>query len=307
MDKNFDKEHHYKEEYRKPEVVKEAIWVGHEAIKKAPKLEGVPTGVEGLDNLFFRAELDPTTGKVQKKALGGIPRYAVVNLTGVSDTGKSLMVEQIAVKRASEGEKVVFITVESPAPFVALGLKERATAMGLKFEEFEDNIIMIDAASNHKIRNNLPDMFETLAYVYKTYKPKFTIIDSITGLFEAKEMLARQIVRQFFNFMKKWYQTAIFVSQKRSGHEELSAEAAGGYAVSHIVDCTFVMAKELVLTQYQARLYGAQIGDLVRFFRIDGCRLCGHDTKLHLMEITDLGLVKIGPTLAEARKKKYTS
>jgi KaiC domain protein len=293
------------EEYHKPQVVKEAIWLGKEAIEKAPKIEGVPTGIEGLDELFYKAEIDPKTGKVIKKSLGGIPRYSVINLTGVSDTGKSLMAEQFTVKQASRGEKVVFVTVESPAPFVAIGLKERATAMGLKFEEFENNIILIDASSNHKLRNNLPDMFETLAYVYRTYKPKFTIIDSITGLFEAKEMLARQIVRQFFNFMKKWYQTAIFVSQKRSGHEELSAEAAGGYAVSHIVDCTFVVAKELVINPYQARLYGAEIGDLVRFFRIDGCRLCGHDTKLHLMEITELGLVKIGPTLAEIRKRKY--
>ena len=302
----FEKRFYPDEEYHKPEVVKDAIWLGGEAIKKAPKIEGVPTGIEGLDDLFFKAEIDPQTGKVVKKPLGGIPRYAVINLTGVSDTGKSLMAEQFAVKRASEGEKVVFVTVESPAPFVVVGLKERATAMGLKFEEFEDNVILIDAASNHKIRNNLPDMFETLAYVYRTYKPKYTIIDSITGLFEAKEMLARQIVRQFFNFMKKWYQTAIFVSQKRSGHEELSAEAAGGYAVSHIVDCTFVVAKELVVNPYQARLYGAELGDLVRFFRIDGCRLCGHDTRLHLMEITDLGLVRIGPALSEIRKRKYS-
>ena len=68
------------------------------------------------------------------------------------------------------------------------------------------------------------------------------------------------------------------------------------------MDCTFVVAKQLITTPYEARLYGAEIGDLVRFFRIDGCRLCGHDTKLHLMEITELGLVKIGPTLAEVRK-----
>jgi KaiC/GvpD/RAD55 family RecA-like ATPase len=32
-------------------------------------------------------------------------------------------------------------------------------------------------------------------------------------------MLARNIIRRLFNFMKKWYQTAIFVSQKRSGHD----------------------------------------------------------------------------------------
>ena len=263
---------HYEEEFHRPEVVKEAIWLGSAAIEQAPKIYPVETGIEGLDNLFYKAEIDPKTKKVIKKPLGGIPAYSVINLTGVSDTGKSLMAEQFSVKQAQKGHKVVFITVESPAPFVAIGLKERATAMGYNFEEFEDNIILIDAASNHKLRNNLPDMFETLAYTYRTYKARFTIIDSITGLFEAKEMLARQIVRQFFNFMKKWYQTAIFVSQKRSGHEELSAEAAGGFAVSHIVDCTFVVAKELVLNLYQARLWNAEIGDLIRYFRIDGCR-----------------------------------
>ena len=105
--------------------------------------------------------------------------------------------------------------------------------------------------------------------------------------------MARAIVRRVFNFMKKWYQTALFISQKRSGHEELSAEAAGGYAVGHIVDGTMVLAKELITSQYQARIYKAQIGDLVRLFRIDGCRMCGHDTKTHFMEITDTGIVKI--------------
>ena len=285
----------YHEEHEKPRVVEEGIWVAGEALKKAPKLEGVPTGIEGLDELFFRAEIKD--GKVVKKILGGIPRYAVVNITGVSDTGKSLMVEQYAIKQASRGEAVAFITVESPAPFVTIGLKERATAMGINFEEIEDKIILIDAASHASLRENIPNLLTTLAYAIKQYKIRHTVIDSITGLYEAKEMLARTVVRQLFNFMKKWYQTALFVSQKRSSHEELSAEAAGGFAISHIVDCTFVLAKELIMTQYQAKLYKKEIGDIVRLFRVDGCRLCGHDTKTHFMEITELGLVKIGPPL----------
>ncbi len=285
----------YHEEHEKPKVIEEGIWVAGEALKKAPKLEGVPTGIEGLDELFFRAEIKE--GKVVKTTLGGIPRYAVVNITGVSDTGKSLMVEQYTIKQASRGEPVAFITVESPAPFVTMGLKERATAMGINFEDIEDKIVLIDAASHTSLRENIPNLLTTLAYAIKQYKIKHTVIDSVTGLYEAKEMLARTIVRQLFNFMKKWYQTALFVSQKRSSHEELSAEAAGGFAISHIVDCTFVLAKELIMTQYQARLYKREIGDIVRLFRIDGCRLCGHDTKTHFMEITELGLVKIGPPL----------
>lgn len=52
------------------------------------------------------------------------------------------MVEQFAVFRASQGERVAFITVESPAPFVVAALKLRAQAMGLNFEEFKDNIIL---------------------------------------------------------------------------------------------------------------------------------------------------------------------
>ncbi len=287
-------------EFEKPKVVEESIWVAGEAIKKAPRLRGVPTGVEGLDELFFHTEIK--NGKVVKKPLGGIPEYAVVNLTGVSDTGKSLMAEQYTVMQAARGEVVAFITVESPATFVTMGLRERATAMGINFEEIEKRIILIDAASHATLRENIPNLLATLAHAIKTYKVRHTVIDSITGLYEAKEMMARTIVRQLFNFMKKWYQTAIFVSQKRSGHEELSAEAAGGYAVSHIVDCTMVLAKELIMTKAQSSFYGKPIGDIVRLFRIDGCRLCGHDTKTRFLEITETGLVKIGEPITKTRR-----
>ncbi|MGC8938678.1 MAG: KaiC domain-containing protein, partial [Thermodesulfovibrio sp.] len=166
-------------------------------------------------------------------------------------------------------------------------------AMGYNFEKFEDNIILIDAASYGNLRENIPELLSTLAYVIQNYKVKFTVIDSVTGLFENKEMLARVVVRQIFNFLKKWYQTALLVSQKRSGHEELTAEAAGGYAVGHIVDGTMVLAKELVDSAYKMKLYKKEIGDIVRLFRIDGCRLSGHDTKTHFLEITETGLVKI--------------
>jgi len=281
----------YQEEHLRPQVVKESIYLGGQALAKAPEIYGIPTGIEGLDELFFIADVE--NGKVVKKPLNGIPAYSVFNITGVNDTGKSLMAEQFTVKQASEGKRVVFITVETPANFLATSLKMRATAMGLKFEDFEDNIIIIDAASYSKLRENIPDLLATLAYAIKTYKVKFTIIDSVTGLFENKETLARGIVRRIYNFLKKWYQTSLLISQKRSGHEGLSAEAAGGYAVGHIVDGTMVLAKELVDTPFKAKMYKKELGDIVRLFRIDGCRMSGHDTKIHFMEITETGLVRI--------------
>lgn len=276
-----------------------SIYTGSQAIKKAPKIYGVPSGVEGLDNLFFIVTSE--NEKIVKKSLGGIPAYSVFNITGVSDTGKSLMVEQFAVKQASLGEKVAFITVETPPNFLVSSLKLRANAMGLNFEKFEDNIILIDAASSTRLRENIPDLLSTLAYVIQNYKVNFTIIDSVTGLFETKEMLARSIVRRLFNFMKKWYQTALFVSQKRSGHEELTAEAAGGYAVGHIVDGTMVLAKELIDSSFKAKLYKKKVGEIVRLFRIDGCRMCGHDTKTRFLEITEEGLVVIKEPISKVK------
>ncbi len=280
----------------------ESVSTLKEAGKDAPKLEGVPTGINGLDDMFFTTRI--IEGKPKKVSLNGIPKYSVINITGVSDTGKSLFVEQFAVKRASEGDVVIFITVETTAPFLSMGLKERAKSMGVNEDIVENNIIIVDAASYHTLRENIPSLLDTLAYAIKKYKAEFVIVDSITGLYEHKEMLARTVVRQLFNFMKKWYQTALFVSQKRSGHEELSAEAAGGYAVSHIVDCTMVMSKQTILSRYDERLYGLPIGEMIRFFRIDGCRLCGHDTSTHIMEITENGLIKIGPSLKDIFRKK---
>lgn len=304
MNRGFKKESGAEEEtekisgYGEPDL--RAIFKGSEAVAKAPKLYGVPTGIEGLDQLFFITTSEG--GKIVKKPLNGIPAYSVFNITGVSDTGKSLMVEQFAVKQASLGEKVAFITVEAPANFVALSLKLRASAMGLDFSTFEDNIILIDAASSSRLRDNIPDLLATLSYAIQQFKIRFTIIDSITGLFETREMLARAVVRRLFNFMKKWYQTALFVSQKRSGHEELTAEAAGGYAVGHIVDGTMVLAKELIDSAFKAKLYNRPIGDIVRLFRIDGCRLCGHDTKTHFLEITEAGLVVIREPISQKTK-----
>lgn len=290
----------------RPEVrpVEEAVEVLREAGKRAPRLFGIPTGVEGLDGLFYTTRFE--NGVPQKVPLGGYPALGVINLTGVADTGKTLMAEQFAVKQASLGYPVCFITVEAPGLFTAGALRTRATAMGIDFAQIQDRIVLVDAASHAQLRDDLPTLLATLAHTIRRFDTKSVVIDSVTGLFEAKEIFARQVVRQLFNFMKRWYQTAIFVSQKRTGHEEFTAEAAGGYAVSHIVDCTIVLAKRLIQTPAEARLYHRPIGEVVRMLRIDGCRLCGHSTATHLLEITETGLVKVGPPISRLGGREET-
>ncbi|RLF44797.1 MAG: KaiC domain-containing protein, partial [Thermoplasmata archaeon] len=238
--------------------------------KEAPKLFGIPTGTK-LDEMFFKIEEED--GALVKKPLGGLPYLSVFNISGIPDTGKSLFAEQFAAYQASKGYKVLFVTVESPANFLYSAIKEKCKALSLDFDEVEKNIVVIDASEEEELRENPKALMETMAYAIKEKKITNVIIDSITGLYEHKEVMARQIVRQFFNFLKKWRQTGLFVSQKRSAQASESVEAAGGLAVAHIVDGTIVVDKKLIMSQREASLYKKPIGDVIRLIRIDGCRL----------------------------------
>ncbi len=231
--------------------------------------------------------------------MGGIPYLSVLNITGVADTGKSLMVEQFAVRQANDGYKTIFVTVETPKEFVVQSLLYRAQAMGLDVEKVKQNLFVIDAASDTRLREDVDYLLDTLAYGIREYNVKSVVIDSVTGLFEAKEVLARSIVRKIYNFLKRWRQTSLLVSQKRSASEEMSAEAAGGYGVAHIVDGTLVLYKKLIMTKYDVSTFNLPMGSVIRLFRIDGCRMAGHDTRTYVMEITETGLVKIIAPLDE--------
>ena len=267
----------------------------------APKMFGIPTGTK-LDELFFSIEFKE--GKIVKKPLGGIPYLSIMNIVGVPDTGKSLFAEQFALHQAAHGYRVLFVTVESPAAFLYNSMKAKAEYLRLPFHEIAKNIVVIDASENAQLREEPKALMDTMATAIRERQTSITVIDSITGLYEHKEVMARQVVRHFFNFLKRWKQTGIFVSQKRSSQQETSAEAAGGLAVSHIVDGTIVMDKKLIDTKWDAQLYHLPLGSVLRTIRIDGCRLSGHDSKTWVYEITLGGTIDIKMSLAEFVKKE---
>lgn len=269
--------------------------------EKAPKLFGIPTGTK-LDEMFWKAEIEGD--KPVKKPLGGIPHLSIINLTGVPDSGKSLLAEQFALYQANEGYKVLFITVESPANFLYTSLKAKSAYLGMDFDRVSKNIVVIDASENPELREDPRALMDTMAYAIREKKTTNVIIDSITGLYEHKEMMARQIVRQFFNFLKKWKQTALFVSQKRSAQGAETAEAAGGLAVAHIVDGSIVMDKKLIETRWDITTFKLPLGSVLRTIRIDGCRLTGHDTRTWVFEITEGGTINIISPLEEFIRRK---
>ncbi|SMB94685.1 KaiC domain protein, AF_0795 family [Thermanaeromonas toyohensis ToBE] len=263
--------------------------------ERIPKLFGIPSGVPGLDDLFFTFTMEEEG--YRKVPLKGLPSASVVHLTGVPDTGKTLMAEQFALTQAARQFATLFVTVEVPAPFLAQGLRQRAQALRLAWEEIEDKVFLLELVRLPEVRENIGELCHHLTQIIRDHNIKACVIDSITGLYEGKETAARTIVRRLYEVMKEHYQTAIFISQKRSSHEEISAEAAGGYGVSHILDCTLVLTK-MVVSRSTSSFYGKEPGDIVRTVRIDGCRVCGHDPRVHLLEIEETGIVRVGPALS---------
>ncbi len=266
----------------------------------APKLFGVKTNTK-LDDMFYT--IVEENNSFVKKPLNGLPYLSVINITGIPDTGKSLFGEQFALIQASLGYKVLFVTVESPAEFLYTSFKMKSKFLNLDFDKIEENIFVIDVSKNDLFRENHKYLLETMEFVIKEKKTTITVIDSITGLYEHKEVMARQIVRLFYNFLKKYKQTAILISQKRSSQSSDSAEAAGGLAVAHIVDGTIVFDKKVIENKWDSNLYNLPLGSVLRTLRIDGCRLTGHDTKTYVFEITEAGTINILMPLEDFVKK----
>lgn len=165
--------------------------------------------------------------------------------------------------------------------------------MGLDFEEISRNIVVIDASENADLREDPRALMDTMAYAIREKKTNNVVIDSITGLYEHKEMMARQIVRQFFNFLKNEDKHQYSSLKRDQPKEQNTAEAAGGLAVAHIVDGSIVMDKKLIESKWETSTYNLPIGSVLRTIRIDGCRLTGHDTRTWVFDITEGGTIEI--------------
>ena len=263
---------------------------------KAPKLFGVKTGTK-LDEMFYSITIEDD--KVIRRPLGGLPYLSVMNAVGAPDTGKSVLAEQFATVQAYLGYKVLFVTTEMPANFLYNGIRAKALALGLRMEDIEENIITIDASKSEMLRENIKELLKAMDYAIEKKRTSITIVDSITGFFESREMMARGIVRAVYSFLKDKRQTALLVSQKRSSQSSETAEAAGGLAVAHIVDGSIVFDKKVITNRYESALYGMDIGEVLRTIRIDGCRITAHDDSTHVMWIRENGLIDIGEKLSE--------
>ena len=251
--------------------------------KKEYKLSGIQTNTI-LDNFYYY--YDTEDNKI--KPLNGIPKGGILHLVGTNGTGKSLLAANITANIIQK-QKLLYISTEVIAPLVYSKIKERCKILGLEFKE--NNLFIFDLASNTEALYDIQILFNEIINLKQ--RIEFVIIDSLTAFYENLENKARTIVRRIYNFFSKSGITGIFISQKRSSHEENTSEAAGGYAVAHILDSTIVLIKKVIQNKWEEQEYKAIRGKMVRLIRVDDCRLSIHSTQEYIIKINEKGIFEV--------------
>lgn len=244
----------------------------------------IDSGVDYINKLFY--VIDYRENKL--KVLGGYPSNSVINITGEADTGKSLLCQLATVANSPKKLKTLYISVENPSSYVSNSLRRLALLKKIDYERIIENVKILDLSNEFRILDNIEKFFRDFYNLGKGFN--ICIFDSVTGLYENREVMARYVVRRIFQISKSLRLTCFLVSQKRED-SPFSTRSAGGLAISHIADCNIVLSKIIVSSFTEKKIYGVEVGDIVRIFRIDGCRLCGHSSKNHFFKINEYGYI----------------
>lgn len=259
----------------KPDVAPEA--------KK--ELSAMPTGTF-LDDLFLTLEGKP---------LGGLPICGQFAVTGLPGAGKSILVEEIAVRVCASGRGVLFATAEdtwkSPTPRFDLQsrMKQKADILGLDWEKIRQNLFVLDTVFYPELRN-WNSFAETYRYVAETEGIELAIIDSVTVL-EAYRGALKYRVMELARYNQIHGVTGVFVNQ-RSAETWDSYDMAGGIGLAHNLDGTIIVDYGRVYWQDQQMDLEAKRGEFVRIARVLDCRLSNFERRRTLIDITPDGFVR---------------
>jgi len=238
------------------------------------------------------------------KPMGGIPVAAQIGLVGLPDSGKSLVAQELALKLADAGDKVVLVTAEDAFQTAndRYDLQSRMMDMAEKFflnkVSLKENLFVLDTVSKSQLRD-----WQTFIIAYRNLVEKegckYLVFDSLTLIEDYRSAIKYRLL-ELVRYNQLHGVTALFISQ-RATEDADKFGMAGGIGLSHILDIVFALDYQKVWSgDAQMKLdMGVKQGEFVRFIRCLKCRLCGFDGRYHRIEITKDGLVKILPPKAE--------
>jgi KaiC/GvpD/RAD55 family RecA-like ATPase len=270
---------------RKTEKLSMFVLKPDEAAEAKKPLIGFPTGTF-LDKFFLTPEGKP---------LNGIPICGQFAITGLPGAGKSILVEEIAVRVASSGHKVLFATAEdtwkSPTPRFDLQsrLKQKSDILGLNWNKIRENLFVLDTVAYPELRE-WSTFAETYRYLVEKEKIELAIIDSVTVL-EAYRGALKYRVMELARYNQIHGVTALYVNQ-RSAETWDSYDMAGGIGLAHNLDGTIIVDYGRIYWQDQQVDLDAKRGAFVRIARVLDCRMCNFERRRIRVDITSDGFIR---------------
>ena len=270
---------------RKEEKLGSLVLIPDEAPEAKKPLVGFPTGTF-IDELF----LTPLG-----KSLEGIPICGQFAITGLPGAGKSILVEEIAVRVAASSRKVLYATAEdtwksaTPRFDLQSRLTQKAEASSLEWNNIRENLFVLDTVAYPELRE-WSTFAETYRYVSEKEKTELAIIDSVTVL-EAYRGALKYRVMELARYNQVHGVTALYVNQRSSDTWD-GYDMAGGIGLAHNLDGTIIVDYGRVYWQDQQTDLAANRGESVRIARVLDCRMCNFERRRLRVDITPDGFLR---------------
>jgi KaiC/GvpD/RAD55 family RecA-like ATPase len=270
---------------RKEEKLSSLVLTPDAAPEAKKPLLGFPTGTF-IDNFFLTPE---------GKSLNGVPICGQFAITGLPGAGKSILAEEIAVKVAASGRKVLFATAEdtwksaTPRFDLQSRLKQKADILGLDWNKIRENLFVLDTVAYPELRD-WNTFAETYRYVAEKEKIELGIVDSVTVL-EAYRGALKYRVMELARYNQVNGITALYVNQ-RSSEVWDSYDMAGGIGLAHNLDGTIIVDYGRVYWQDQQIDLAVSRGDFIRVSRVLDCRMSNFERRRIKIDITPDGFLR---------------
>jgi len=270
---------------RKEEKLSSLVLRPDEAPEAKKPLVGLPTGTF-IDQLFLVPE---------GETLNGVPICGQFAITGLPGAGKSILVEEIAVRVAAAGKKTLYATAEdtwksaTPRFDLQSRLKQKADILGLDWNKIRENLYVLDTVVYPDLRD-WSTFAETYRYVVEKEKVELVIIDSVTVL-EAYRGALKYRVMELARYNQLHGVTGLYVNQ-RSAERWDSYDMAGGIGLAHNLDGTIIVDYGRIFWEDQKVDLEASRGEFVRIARVLDCRMCNFERRRIRVDITPEGFIR---------------
>lgn len=271
--------------------------------KQAKVLKAITTGTF-LDSKFLGMD---------DKPIGGIPVGSSSILTGLPNSGKSILFEEMVLRLANAGYKICYVLseetyrTETERYDAESRLKDKAKIMKLPWLAIAKNLFVLDTVTHAELRE-----WENFASTYRSLveekKIDIVFIDSMTLLEDVRGQIKYRVL-DLMRYNQLHGITSLLINQ-RAIEESDSMAMAGGIGISHIVDIVFILDYKKI-SSWDSQMkqdMGVRQSETVNFFRILKCRLCKFDAHYFGYAITKDGFVvelpKITTDEVEILKKK---